>query len=184
MLCYTFLNIPYSALSGVLSADGEERNKINSTRFFFAYFSSIIVGVATPDIAAHFGGGDPNSARGWQVTMSIYAVIASILFLITFLTTKERVQPPTSQKKESPFKDLGTLFQCRPWLVLFGLAMVFMVTLTLRGSSAPYYFKYYLGRMDLLGPYLGLQSLGLMLGALSAGSVSYTHLSLPTIYSV
>jgi len=54
MLCYTFLNIPYSALSGVLSADGRERNKINSTRFFFAYFSSIIVGAATPDIVAYF----------------------------------------------------------------------------------------------------------------------------------
>lgn len=172
MLTYTFLNIPYSSLSGVLSADGRERNKINSTRFFFAYFSSIIVGAATPDIAAYFGGGDINSARGWQITMAIYAVIASCLFLVTFFTTTERVEPPKDQIPQNPLKDLRTLFLCRPWLVLFLLALVFMVTMTLRGSSAPYYFKYYLARMDLLGAYIGLQFFGLMLGALAAGYVT------------
>ncbi len=172
MLCYTFLNIPYSSLSGVLSADGRERNKINSTRFFFAYLSSIIVGTATPDIAAFFGGGDPNSAKGWQMTMVIYSVIASCLFLVTFFTTKERVEPPKSQKSASPLQDLKTLFVCMPWLVLFILAMFFMVIMTLRGSSAAYYFKYYLVRLDLLGAYIGLQFLGLMIGAVLAGYVT------------
>ena len=47
-----------------------------------------------------------------------------------------------------------------------------MVTMTLRGSSAAYYFKYYLGRMDLLGAYVGLQFFGLMIGALMAGYVT------------
>jgi len=172
MVCYTIVNIPYSSLSGVLSADGQERNKINSTRFFFAYLSGIIVGTATPDIANYFGNGDPNSARGWQITMVIYAVIASVLFFVTFFTTRERVEPPVTQKKVSPFEDLKTLFLCRPWLVLFLLALVFMVTLTLRGASAAYYFKYYLGRIDILGAYIGLQYLGLMIGALLAGYVT------------
>lgn len=169
MLCYTILNIPYSSLSGVLSADGRERNKINSTRFFFAYLSGIIVGTATPDIAAFFGGGDPNSAVGWQMTMIIYSVIASCLFLITFMTTKERVQTAVAQTPVSPMRDLKDLFLCRPWIVLFILAMVFMVTITLRSASAAYYFKYYLGRLDILGVYIGLQYFGLMLGALAAG---------------
>ena len=101
--------------------------------------------------------------------MVIYAVIASILFIITFFTTRERVEPPVTQKKVSPIQDLKDLFLCRPWLVLFLLALVFMVTLTLRGASAAYYFKYYLGRIDILGAYIGLQYLGLMIGALLAG---------------
>ena len=172
MFCYTAVNIPYSSLSAVLSADGKERNRINSTRFFFAYFSSIIVGAATPDIASYFGGGDLNNARGWQITMMIYAGIASVLFIITFLTTKERVKPLKSQKPASPAVDLKTLFSCFPWLILFVFAMVFVVVATLRSASATYYFKYFVGRLDLLGPYVGLQFFGLMIGALSASSLT------------
>lgn len=172
MLTYTAVNIPYSSLSAVLSADGKERNRINSTRFFFAYLSSIVVGAATPDLASYFGGGDLNSARGWQITMMIYAGIASVLFLITFLTTRERVEPLKSQKPASPAVDLKTLFSCFPWLVLFGLAMVFVIVTTLRSASAAYYFKYYIGRLDLLGPYIGLQFFGLMIGALVASPLA------------
>lgn len=172
MICYTAVNIPYSSLSAVLSADGKERNRINSTRFFFAYLSSIIVGAATPDIASYFGDGNLNSARGWQVTMMIYAGIASVFFLITFFTTKERVKPLKSQKPASPIVDLKTLFSCTPWLVLFGFAMVFVVVGTLRSASAAYYFKYYVSRLDLLGPYVGLQFFGLMIGALMAAPLA------------
>ena len=172
MLCYTAVNIPYSSLSAVMSADGKERNRINSTRFFFAYLSSIVVGAATPDIASYFGGGDLNSARGWQITMMIYAGIASVLFLITFLSTKERVEPLKSQKPASPAVDLKTLFSCTPWLILFVFAMVFVVVGTLRSASAAYYFKYYIGRLDLLGPYVGLQFFGLMIGALLASPLT------------
>ena len=170
MLCYTVLNMPYNSLSAVLTADTRERNSLNSTRFFFAYFSSIIVGAATPELAEYFGDGDRYSAKGWQMTMVIYAVIASCLFLVTFLSTKERVQPPANQEKTNPLNDLKDLFVCRPWLMLFVLALVFMVTMTLRGSSAAYYFRYFVERPDLLGNYIGLQMAGLMVGAVIAST--------------
>ena len=170
MLCYTVLNMPYNSLSAVLTADTRERSSLNSTRFFFAYFSSIIVGAATPELAEYFGDGDRYSAKGWQMTMVIYAVIASCLFLVTFLSTKERVQPPANQEKTNPLRDLKDLFICRPWLMLFVLALVFMVTMTLRGSSAAYYFRYFVERPDLLGNYIGLQMAGLMVGALVAST--------------
>lgn len=170
MLCYTILNMPYNSLSAVLTANTRERNSLNSTRFFFAYFSSIIVGAATPDLAEYFGDGDRYSAKGWQMTMVIYAVIASCLFLVTFLSTKERVQPPANQEKTNPLNDLKDLFVCRPWLMLFVLALVFMVTMTLRGSSAAYYFRYFVERPDLLGNYIGLQMAGLMVGAMVAST--------------
>ena len=172
MLVYTILNTPYNSLSGVLTANPDERNSINSTRFFFAYFSSIIVGAATPDIAEFFGDGDRYSAKGWQLTMVVYATIASCLFVVTFLTTKERVTPPKEQETTSPLNDLKDLLICKPWIVLFILALVFMTTMTLRGNSAAYYFKYFVERPDLLGLYVGLQPLGYMIGAMSAATVA------------
>lgn len=172
MLCYTVLNMPYNSLSAVLTGNVQERNTLNSTRFFFAYFSSIIVGAATPELAEYFGDGDRYSAKGWQLTMAVYAVIASCLFVVTFLTTRERVQPAANQEKTNPLQDLKDLFTCRPWMVLFVLALVFMVTMTLRGSSAAYYFRYFVERPDLLGNYIGLQMAGLMVGAMMASSVT------------
>ena len=172
MLCYTVLNMPYNSLSAVLTGNVQERNTLNSTRFFFAYFSSIFVGAATPELAEYFGDGDRYSAKGWQLTMAVYAVIASCLFVVTFLTTRERVQPAANQEKTNPLQDLKDLFTCRPWMVLFVLALVFMVTMTLRGSSAAYYFRYFVERPDLLGNYIGLQMAGLMVGAMMASTVT------------
>lgn len=171
MLTYTILNMPYNSLSAVLTADPQERNTLNSTRFFFAYFTGIIVGAATPDLAEYFGGGDRNSPIGWQITMSIYAVIASILFVVTFATTKERISPPPEQESK-PLEDLKNLFLCKPWIIIFILAMVIMTTFTLRGSSATYYFKYFVERPDLLGTFIGLQVLGLMVGAMFASTLT------------
>lgn len=172
MLCYTVLNMPYNSLSAVLTGNIQERNTLNSVRFFFAYFSSIFVGAATPELAEYFGDGDRYSAKGWQMTMVVYAVIASCLFVVTFLSTRERVQPSIHQKQSNPLQDLKDLFTCRPWMVLFVLALVFMVTMTLRGSSAAYYFRYFVERPDLLGNYIGLQMAGLMVGAMMASTVT------------
>ncbi len=172
MLCYTVLNMPYNSLSAVLTGNIQERNSLNSIRFFFAYLSSILVGAATPELAEYFGDGDRYSAKGWQMTMTVYAVIASCLFVVTFFTTKERVKPAVTQEKTNPLQDLKDLFTCRPWLMLFIVALVFMVTMTLRSSSAPYYFRYFVERPDLLGTYLGVQMAGLMVGAMFASTAT------------
>ena len=42
MLAYTAINVPYSALMGVISSSSIERTKVSSYRFFFA-FSSLFV---------------------------------------------------------------------------------------------------------------------------------------------
>jgi endo-1,4-beta-xylanase len=47
---------------------------------------------------AKFAGADHNTQRGWQITMGIWAALCLILFLITFVTCRERIQPQPSQK--------------------------------------------------------------------------------------
>jgi GPH family glycoside/pentoside/hexuronide:cation symporter len=164
MLCYTIVNIPYNSLAGVLTADAKERSSLFSIRFFFAYFTGIIVGAATPDLAAYFANGDP--ARGWQMTMVVYSAVATILFVVTFFSTKERIAPP-AQQRTKPLDDIKDLLKNRPWVVLFALAMIIMITIVLRGSSATYYFKYFVERPDLMGGYIGLQMAAYAVGAIS-----------------
>ncbi len=166
MLCYTILSTPYSSLAGVITADTDARNSIFGIRFFFAYAVGTIVGLFTPSLASSFAV-EGDAARGWQITMALYAFVATLLFWVTFFTTKERVTPPKGQKT-NPIDDIKDLLANKPWLILFALAMIIMMTIVFRGSSATYYFKYFVERPDLMGPYIGLQMAAYAVGCLAS----------------
>ena len=53
----------------------------------------------------------------------------------------------------------------KPWIVLFGLALIIMLTITIRGSVGTFYFKYVVERPDLIGMFSGLYLVSLGLGA-------------------
>lgn len=162
MLAYTVVSIPYSALSGVITADGQQRTVLVSLRFIAAFAGTTFVNYATLDLVAALGQGD--AATGWQRTLMLYGVIAIVLFACVFAFVRERVVPPPTQR--TPWRqDVADLLHNRPWLVLFVLALVIMVTIVMRGGAGVYYFKYYLGRPDLTGWFLGSYSVALAIGA-------------------
>lgn len=88
MTCYTAINIPYNALSGVMSSDPQERVGLNSLRFIFAFSGSMLVNAATPSLVKWLGGG--NDRLGWQLNMGLWGIAACGLFLVTFFNTRER----------------------------------------------------------------------------------------------
>ena len=165
MLLYTSVSTPYSALSGVMTTHGQERTTLVSTRFAFAFFGAFLVNRLTLPLVERLGSGDP--ARGWQLTMVLYGALSAVAFFVTFASTRERVTPPPKQQS-SPMVDLRDLLANRPWVVLFGLALILMVTFTMRGGSAYYYFKYYLERPDLVSSYLAVQAAAYACGAVAA----------------
>ncbi|MEO0972434.1 MAG: glycoside-pentoside-hexuronide (GPH):cation symporter [Pseudomonadota bacterium] len=165
MLIYTVLNTPYSALSGVMTARSEERTTLISVRFLFAFTGGALVNKYTLPLVDWLGHGD--AAQGWQRTMLLYGVVAAVLFALTFLNTRERIAAPTAARVNA-LQDLRDLLDNRPWLILFALAMIIMMTITMRGGSAYYYFHYYLERPELLPDYLLWQMIAYACGALAA----------------
>ena len=162
MLAYTFINVPYGALLGVITGNSQERTTLTSFRFIGAFSGGSLVAYLTPELVEYFGQGD--QAFGWQLTMGLYGVCAALLFFITFITTKERIAPAKTQK--TPIKtDIKDLFHNRPWLILFCLSLIIMMTITLRGSTGTFYFKYYVGREDLIGSFSFAYMIALALGA-------------------
>jgi len=151
MVCYTGINIPYNALSGVMSDDPQERSTINGLRFIFAFGGSTLVTAATPFLVKWLAAG--NERLGWQLTMAFWGVAASLLFLVTFFNTRERIAPPPGQKTQVR-QDVRDLTQNGPWVVLFFLALIIMMTITLRTATAAYYFKYYVGKPDLMAAFV------------------------------
>jgi len=164
MLMYTVLSTPYSALSGVMTAQSQERTDLVSFRFIAAFTGMTIVNAFTLDLVDILGAGD--EAKGWQLTMLCYGLTASLIFVVSFATTKERISPPPSQKT-NPIDDIKDLTKNKPWIVLFCLALIIMMTITLRGGSSFYYFKYFVEREDLISTYLLWQGLAYAVGAAS-----------------
>ncbi len=140
MTVYSANNLPYSALSGVMTGDLSERTSVSQYRFVFAMLGQLIIqGLALP-MVVYFGHG--NNAVGYKYTMAIFGLVAALLFFVTFATTKERIQPPREQKA-TVRQHFGDLTGNRPWLAMFALTLVLFITLALRGGDVFYYFRYY-----------------------------------------
>ncbi len=146
MMAYTMNNVPYSALNGVMTGDVNERTSLSSYRFFAAMIAAFVVQGLTLPLVGKLGGGD--DAKGWSLTIAIYAAVAVIFFVITFFSAKERVQPPAGQKPDLK-QDVRDLMRNPPWLAMFAMTLFVFITLSLRGGANYYYFTYYVESASL-----------------------------------
>jgi Na+/melibiose symporter-like transporter len=165
MTIYSANNMPYSALGGVMTGDINERAKLNSFRFIAVNAAQFVVGGFTLPLVAKFAVGHDRQ-YGWQMTMTIWAVLCLVLFLITFASTKERIQP-ISSKKSSPLQDLADLLKNSPWKVMFVMTLVHFCILSFRGNALYNYYHHYADKSAL---YDWVQKLGLTAPALEPGA--------------
>jgi Na+/melibiose symporter-like transporter len=162
LLLYAANNLPYSALSGVITGDMKERNSMSAYRFVAVMFAQFFVQVFMLPIIEAAGGGD--KAIGIEKVMTWLAIIGTIMLLITFITTKERIVPKPEQKS-SLKEDLGDLFKNKPWVIMLTLTTLVFITLAMKGGSYVYYFKNYVSKerlTEFITPLLnGLSNIGI-----------------------
>lgn len=162
MLMYTAINIPYSALGGVITADPLERVSVQSYRFVFAMIGGLIVTTFTLPMVEWFGEG--NEAKGYQMTMLVMGLLGMLLFLVCFAGTKERVVPQRGPALAIK-KQLMAVWkndQCR---VLSLVAMVLLTAIVLRNSLAIYYVKYVLQQPEQVSLFVTTAIVGGLIGA-------------------
>lgn len=146
MLVYSANNLPYSALSGVLTGSMAERNSLSAYRFVAVMVAQFIIQVLLLPLVLILGGGD--KMAGFQNTMMLFAGAGTIFFIITFLTTRERIVPIAAQRS-SIGQDVRDLIGNRPWVVMLLITILVFVTLALKGGMYIYYFKNYLSAPHL-----------------------------------
>nr|WP_197501488.1 MFS transporter [Hyphomonas sp. Mor2] len=171
MMVYTAINVPYSALMGVMTSNSEQRTILSSYRFIGAFTAGLIISMAARPLVSLFGGGQGtegfDEALGFRLTFLLLASLATILFLITFFTTKERVAPPKVQDQNIR-KDVEVLLQNRAWLVMAAAGVLTLSNVAVRNAVTFHFFKYYVG--DDGSPFflfLDQTSLFLTLGSLA-----------------
>ena len=168
MLAYTAINIPYSALMGVISPSSDERVKVSTYRFVCAYGAAWLIGTFVTPLKNILGGGD--EAEGFRLTMLLFSVFSIAMFWATFAATKERVQAVA--QKSNLKEDLRALIGNVPWLALFVSGVFALMQVAVRNGGILYYFKYYVGDdgaslfwiFDSTAVFLSLGTFSLILG--------------------
>lgn len=142
MMLYTAINVPYSALMGVMTPSTTERTLLASYRFVGAFGGGLLISMLVRPMVHHFGA--ENEAAGFQITMALFAVISVVMFWYTFGATRERVRslPETNVSFRN---DVKLLLSNRPWIVLFFGGIFTLSSIAIKNAVTIHYFKYYVG---------------------------------------
>src|SRR3954462_10274102 len=86
LISYTVINVPYSAMLGVISPSPRTRTVASTYRFVGAFSAAVLVSLFVRPLVKYLGhdvSGAANETRGFQLTMAIFAVVSIALILIT-----------------------------------------------------------------------------------------------------
>jgi GPH family glycoside/pentoside/hexuronide:cation symporter len=177
LMSYTVINVPYSAMLGVISPSPRTRTVASTWRFVGAFGAAFLISLFVRPLVKHLGAG--SETRGFQLTMALFAVVSVVLILITFATTKERVKPPPQQKTNAR-EELAELFKNGPWVVLLITSIFSNAFSALRSGSTIFYFKYVQGYdsnalvwgLDHTTLFLSSGALGLVLGTVCLSPIA------------
>lgn len=164
MLVYAANNLPYSALSGVLTGSMAQRNSLSAYRFVAVMIAQFIIQVLLLPLVLILGDGD--RVLGFERVMTVFAVLGTVFFLVTFATTRERIVPAKEQTA-GVLQDLSDLLRNRPWKVMLALTILVFINLSLKGGTYVYYFQYYMSQAALAG-FLDSSGFNRFIGAVNA----------------
>lgn len=105
--------------------------------------------------------------RGYSNSMYVMSVFLAIFMLITFYSTRERVQPLKSQKTNLK-SDLKDLISNRPWWILLMIGLLFNTYNSIKQGITVIYFSHYLHDQLLAGSYM----VGLMVASIFGAMVT------------
>jgi GPH family glycoside/pentoside/hexuronide:cation symporter len=168
MIAYTAINIPYSALMGVMTPSSEERTSLSSFRFVGAFTAGLVVIFFTKRLVQLLGS---TPERGWQLTMVVWGAVATLMFWGAFLGTRERVRPRHDQKTDLR-AELRDLAGNGPWMVLFALGIIVMTNFWIRSATTLYYFKYVVGRENLFESFALSGTIAAIFGVMLTGPLT------------
>lgn len=161
-ICYTVVGIPYSALTSSLTSNHHERTLLSTVRMAFAFAGGYAISVGMLPLVGYF----ENAESGFRNVMIAFSIAATALLWVTFATTRERVQPPATQRLKVS-GSLKAVFRNPPLLIVMLLFTGGMLSFTVRQTVTIYYLKYNVGQADLVPLFFGVTMPVMFLGLLA-----------------
>lgn len=153
-IAYPIMNVPYSAMLNVLSADNKQRISFNLFKNVGANIGATFVTAVTLKLVALFSVGSKNGFTG-------AAFILGILFVTAMYTCTCNVRERAFVQQEDKMilKDsLKVAAKNRPWQILCMVQFLSLFAYIVRNQGTIYYAKYYLGNESVSSLMLSITS--------------------------
>jgi len=162
-LTYTAINIPYCSLGGVITSDPGERVSCQSYRFVMVGVATLILSLSLLPMAEWFGG--DNKARGYQLAMSVLALIGLAMFLFCFANVRERIRPAVPTHDDLK-KDLRDIWKNDQWVRILLLTFCNVCPGFIRMAATMYYVTWVMGQSTHFATlFISLGVIGMMGGS-------------------
>lgn len=162
-LTYTAINIPYCSLGGVITNDPGERVSCQSYRFVMVGIATLILSLSLLPLAEWFGG--ENRARGYQMAMSVLALIGLCMFLFCFATVRERIRPAVPSNDDMK-ADLRDVWKNDQWVRILLLTFCNVCPGFIRMAATMYYVTWVMGQSTHFATlFISLGVIGMMVGS-------------------
>lgn len=156
---FTITDVPLWSLCSAMTNNSAERNGLITLNRLFAQGGILIVSLGFVPLSYLLGGGD--TSRGYHNAAMTVAIFGSLLMMMAFFGTKERV--PFQKKAVKLKENLNCIIKNRPLLLI--MASILLATPgTIATMTLIYFAKYNLGDELQVTPLLGLTFSGLLLG--------------------
>lgn len=179
MLCYTFINIPYCALGGVITSDEKDRLSAQSYRFTISSIAGLVVSVATLFLVDWLG--KDNKQFGFQATMAIMGTLAVIMLFFCFFSTSERIRPAV-ETNHSMMSDLRILLANDQWRIVAVITFFSSMAGVMRSAATLYYATYLmLGGIEsaagtvMKSAFVSTSVVGTIIGSIVAGYLAQRY---------
>ena len=148
---YSFVNIPYAALTSAITQDNKEVVSLTSIRMLFSNTGGLIVSFGVPLLAGIFTNVTGKTSTGWQITMSIMGILGALILIYCFLNTQERVQIDHSEEAKINVKDIFSQLKAnRPLIIICLFFILNFGVNSIVNSVGIYYVTYNVARPDLV----------------------------------
>lgn len=160
-LLYSLVNIPYGSLAGAMSQNPVDRSRLASARMVGSGLTILLLAlVLAPQIKA-----SQDLGRTFLITAGAFLVVGTILFMITFLTSRETVYREVP--KVSFRQTLATVRRNGPLLRLCGSSFFYLTGQSVIGTLTIYL------AIDVMAQYTGGNWLATVATILISGAVLY-----------
>lgn len=147
-IVYTAINLPYGAMSTMMTNDSYQRSIIVIFRMLLATAGNTLTIAATLPMVRWFG----NDAAAWTKAFIVLGAIGCCFFFVTFCFCHERIaSTPDKDRKANSWQAVRGLFRNSYWLMLTCCMLTIFAADIVFSTANTYYCRYYLGNQELVG---------------------------------
>ncbi len=145
-VCFSLVNIPYSALTPDMTQDYDERTNLTAYRMTGAIIGMFIAAGLTSELIKLF----PTERIGFSLTAAGYGVLFIILTLIVFWGVREKKDYSVKHDDTPMFRLYLNSFKNRPFVMVLMAYIMVELAIVLISSTLIYYMEYYMKKKELL----------------------------------